>query len=107
MTENRVKEFPYFKVGQLVHHTRFDYRGVIFEVNATFKGTAEWYSQMALSKPPNDKPWYHVLVHNGMHTTYVAERNLEPDEDDSEINHPMLAEFFNEFENGKYKRFVN
>ena len=23
-------------------------------------------------------PWYHVLVHGADHTTYVAERNLEP-----------------------------
>ena len=28
-----------FSVGQLVHHRRFDYRGVIFDVDPTFQGT--------------------------------------------------------------------
>ncbi|MGB6852213.1 MAG: hemimethylated DNA-binding YccV-like domain-containing protein, partial [Thermoanaerobaculia bacterium] len=27
-----------FFVGQIVHHKKFDYRGVIFDVDATFQG---------------------------------------------------------------------
>ena len=35
-----------FFVGQIIHHIKFDYRGVIFDVDATFRGTDEWYAQM-------------------------------------------------------------
>ena len=34
-----------FSIGQLVHHRRFDYRGVIVDVDATFQGTESWYQQ--------------------------------------------------------------
>ncbi|MCS5609579.1 MAG: heat shock protein HspQ, partial [Candidatus Poribacteria bacterium] len=46
-----------FSIGQLIHHKRFDYRGVIVDVDPDFQGTEEWYSQMATSKPPKGKPW--------------------------------------------------
>ena len=68
-----------YSVGQIIHHLRFDYRGVIVDLDATFQGTEEWYLEMAKSKPPRDKPWYHVLVDQSFTMTYVAERNLEAD----------------------------
>jgi heat shock protein HspQ len=40
----------------LVHHKRFDYRGVIIDVDAEFHGTDDWYTQKASSKPPKDNP---------------------------------------------------
>ncbi len=91
-----------FALGQLVHHRRFDYRGVVFDVDPIFQGTEEWYEQMATSRPPKDKPWYHVLVDGLPQTTYVAERNLESDDDGGPIRHPMIEHFFKEFENGAY-----
>jgi heat shock protein HspQ len=33
---------------------------------------------MARSRPPKEKPWYHIQKTDGMQT-YVAERNLEND----------------------------
>ena len=47
-----------FRVGQLIQHKLFDYRGVVFDVDATFQGSAEWYETMARSRPPKDRPWY-------------------------------------------------
>ena len=47
-----------FSIGQIIHHLRFDYRGVIVDVDADFQGSEEWYREMAKSKPPRDKPWY-------------------------------------------------
>ncbi len=91
-----------FRVGQLVHHKLFDYRGVIFDVDATFEGSDEWYETMARSRPPKDKPWYHVLVHEAVHTTYVAERNLEPDFTGKPINHPAVRRFFEGLRDGIY-----
>lgn len=93
-----------FRVGQLVHHKLFDYRGVIFDVDATFQGSNEWYETMARTRPPKDEPWYHVLVHEAVHTTYVAERNLEPDLTGKPINHPAIRELFDELRDGMYLR---
>ena len=97
---NRAK----FDVGDLIHHRLFDYRGVIIDVDPNFQASEEWYETVARSRPPKDKPWYHVLVDGATHTTYVAERNLEPDERESPIEHPMLEQFFSRFENGRYVR---
>ena len=93
---------PQFYIGQLVHHRKFDYRGVIIDVDAEFAGTEEWYQQVALSRPPKDRPWYHVLVHNSNQLTYVAERHLEQDSSSDPINHPAIDVYFDGFENGVY-----
>ena len=68
------------------------------------KGTEEWYETVAKSRPPKNRPWYHVLVHGSEHSTYVAEQNLEPDYSVEPINHPMLEQFFSKFDNGRYVR---
>ena len=93
-----------FSVGELVHHRLFDYRGVIVDVDPIFQSTDEWYDTVAKSRPPKNRPWYHVLVHGSDHSTYVAERNLEPDDSVESVNHPMVEHFFAKFENGKYFR---
>lgn len=91
-----------FYPGQVVHHRLFDYRGVVTDVDPVFLGSDEWYETMAQSRPPKDKPWYHVLVHGRTHQTYVAEQNLEPDESGEPIRHPGVKEHFREFEDGRY-----
>ena len=101
----RVK--PYYKIGQLIYHKLFDYRGVILKVDDSFKLTDTWYDNMTKSKPPKDKPWYSVLVHNQTHTTYVAERNLSPDDSDKEIIHPMVPIYFTTLSNGVYSKSLN
>jgi len=91
-----------FFVGQLVYHKLFNYRGVIVDVDPVFMHTEEWYEQVAKSRPPKDQPWYHVLVHDSQHQTYVAQRNLQADGSDEPINHPELSEYFTDFIEGKY-----
>ena len=91
-----------FAVGQVVHHRLFGYRGVVIDADAFFQGSEGWYGTMAKSKPPKDRPWYHVLVDGGQHQTYVAERNLECDTEGGAIHHPEVAEHFQAFENGSY-----
>ena len=93
-----------FDIGQVVHHLRFDYRGVIVDVDASYQGTEEWYHEVARSRPPRDRPWYHVLVHEAEHTTYVAERHLELDPSSEPIEHPLLGEYFDAFQGGRYCR---
>ena len=91
-----------FSVGQLIHHQIFDYRGVIFDVDPRFMGSQVWYRQMAKTNPPRDRPWYHVLVDEYEHRTYVAERNLEADPTDAPIQHPDVATHFTGLKEGRY-----
>ena len=83
-----------FAVGQRVHHKLFDYRGVVYDVDPVFAGTEEWYQQVARSRPPRDRPWYHVIVDGASHTTYVADRHLEADPSGAPIASPLVAEVF-------------
>lgn len=93
-----------FKVGQLVHHKLFGYRGVVIDIDGSFSLSEGWYDRVARSRPPKDAPWYRVLVDGASHETYVAERNLEEDAVGTPISHPMLARFFDTFEKGHYVR---
>ena len=91
-----------YSIGDLVHHKLFDYRGVIVDIDPYFQLTDEWYDAVAKSRPPKNEPWYHVLVHEAVNSTYVAEQNLEPDPSGKKINHPMTGKLFTEFRNGRY-----
>ena len=96
-----MKEANFF-IGQIIHHRKFDYRGVIYDVDPVFSGTDEWYDTVARSRPPKDEPWYHVLVDNSQQTTYVAERNLEATESILPIHHPLINYYFENFVDGQY-----
>ena len=98
---------PDYKIGQPIKHKLFDYRGVILKVDDSFKSTEEWYNNVAKSRPPKDNPWYTVLVHNAMHTTYVAERNLDMDDSNGEVVHPMVPIYFTTLNNGIYSKTSN
>ena len=91
-----------FSIGQIIHHLKFDYRGVIIDVDASFESSEEWYEMMAKSNPPKDKPWYHVLVNKSTTTTYVAEQNLEENSSKQPILHPLVDVYFSRFEEGRY-----
>ena len=93
-----------FSIGELIHHRLFDYRGVVIDVDRSCRASDEWYELVARSRPPKNRPWYHVLVDGADHTTYVAERNLESDSSVEPIEHPLLDTFFTGFEDGRYLR---
>lgn len=91
-----------FAIGDIIHHKLFDYRGVIVDVDPRMMLPDEWYEAVARSRPPKDKPWYRVLVHDANRETYVAERNLEPDTSGTPIRHPLIDECFTDFRDGRY-----
>lgn len=96
-----------FSIGQVIVHKKFNYRGVIFDVDPKYSGTDQWYDQVAKSRPPKDRPWYHVLVDGQLMTTYVAEQHLEPDASPAPITHPLTEEYFDGFEEGTYRSYRN
>jgi heat shock protein HspQ len=91
-----------FGPGAVVVHQRFGYRGVVFDVDPRYAGSDDWYEQVARSRPPKDRPWYHVLVDGASHTTYVAERHLGHDPAPTPITHPLLERLFDRFQEGRY-----
>jgi len=93
---------PIFSIGQLVVHRRFNYRGVVVDVDASFRQSDAWYEAVALTRPPKDEPWYRLLVDNAAHETYVAQVNLEVDDSGDRIMHPLVWHYFEGFRNGSY-----
>lgn len=91
-----------FYIGQIVHHARFNYRGVVVGVDPVFSNTEEWYQQMAVTLPPKDRPWYNVLVDRTPYVTYVAERNLEQSQHTGQIDHAALGDYFKSYDGNRY-----
>ena len=90
-----------FDVGQIVVHRRYHYRGVILDGDAQCEASADWYAKNQ-TQPAREPPWYHVLVHGAMHTTYVAESNLSLDPKAERIAHPLLDRYFQSYYEGRY-----
>lgn len=94
-----------FVAGQIVDHAKFGYRGVVFRADPVFSLSQEWYEEVAKSRPPQDAPWYHVLVDGAMdelHTTYVAERHLTLSANLQQVDHPALGRYFRRFDGTRY-----
>ena len=91
-----------FHLGQIIEHKKFGYRGVIYDVDAEFSGTEDWYEQVAKSQPPKDEPWYHVLVDGSDATTYVAEQNILTADNTEEISHPLVDVYFISYSSNRY-----
>ena len=101
MSDNK-RRTPSFRVGQIVHHKRFGYRGVIVDAHTGYEGTDDLKKRVDPSHAERNRPWYQILVHNRAIETYEAESNLEADDDKAPVNHPYVPVFFNEFEDGAY-----
>ena len=96
---------PVFEFGQIVHHVRYHYRGVVVGYDQTCSAEDDWYEHQTKGKgyrPTKQQPWYHVLVDGAMHQTYVAQQNLEPSDDRRPITHPMVNQVFATFLDGRY-----
>ena len=91
-----------FHIGNLVEHKRYGYRGVVAGYDEHCRAPDSWYCRN-LTQPSRNQPWYHVLVHGGQHSTYVAEENLQPDEGRVQVVHPLTKHFFQSFAQGRYQ----
>ena len=71
-----------FRIGDVVKHRFFPFRGVIYDVDPEFANTEEWYNSIpAEIRPRKDQPFYHLYAENAetTYTAYVSEQNLLPD----------------------------
>lgn len=95
-----------FKLGQVVRHRLFPFRGVIFDVDPEFANSEEWYEAIPEDvRPPRDQPFYHLLAENDEteYIAYVSEQNLLEDRSGEPVRHPQLLELFNRTSDGEYE----
>ena len=95
-----------FKLGQIVRHRIFPFRGVVFDIDAEFNNTDEWYEAIPPDvRPRKDQPFYHLFAENAEteYIAYVSEQNLLPDTSGEPIRHPQVAETFIRDDLGGYR----
>jgi heat shock protein HspQ len=95
-----------YKLGQVVRHRVFPFRGVVFDIDPEFNNTEEWYQSIpAEVRPRKDQPFYHLFAENAEneYIAYVSEQNLLPDTSGEPVRHPQVAEVFVRDEKGSYR----
>ncbi len=94
-----------FRIGQVVRHRIYDFRGVVFDVDPVFDNTEEWWLAIPEDvRPAKDQPFYHLFAENERSTyiAYVSEQNLVPDDSGLPVSHPEIETVFADFEDGVY-----
>lgn len=95
-----------FAIGDVVRHRRYDFRGVIFDIDPVFANSEEWYQSIpAEVRPDRDQPYYHLLAENeeSSYVAYVSQQNLLGDNDSGPVDHPSVAELFEDYAEGRYR----
>ncbi|TNC71816.1 heat shock protein HspQ [Rubellimicrobium roseum] len=98
-----------YSLGQVLRHRTHPFRGVVFDVDASFSRTEDWYLAIPEdSRPRRDQPFYHLLAENaeGASIAYVSEQNLVPDTSGQPVDHPDLTDLFGPYEDGHYPLHV-
>jgi heat shock protein HspQ len=86
-----------YKIGQVVRHRVFPFRGVVFDIDPIFSNTEEWYQAIPEEiRPHKDQPFYHLFAENSetSYVAYVSEQNLLPDNSGEPVHHPQVKEAF-------------
>lgn len=94
-----------YKIGQIVRHRYYPFRGVVFDVDPQFDNTDEWYESIPQEiRPRKDQPFYHLLAENdrSSYVAYVSEQNLLPDASGGPVEHPAVTEIFGDLQDGEY-----
>ncbi len=94
-----------YRIGQVVRHRVYPFRGVVFDVDPTFDNSEDWYDAIPEDiRPSKDQPFYHLLAENdeSEYIAYVSEQNLVSDDTGEPIRHPQIEEFFDQLEDGTY-----
>ena len=95
-----------FGIGDVVKHRMFDFRGVVFDIDPVFANSEEWYEAIPEDvRPERDKPFYHLLAENddSSYVAYVSQQNLLGDSEGGPIDHPSVAQLFEDFAEGRYR----
>jgi len=94
-----------YRIGEIVRHRVYPFRGVVFDVDPVFANSDEWWLAIPEDiRPAKDQPYYHLLAENAETTyvAYVSEQNLVPDDSGGPVGHPNVDELFSGIEDGRY-----
>ena len=95
-----------FRIGEIVRHRIFEFRGVVYDVDPVFANTEEWYRSIPPSvRPRKDQPFYHLYAVNaeqGSYQAYVSEQNLLADAENGPVDHPDVKKAFGALVDGIY-----
>ena len=94
-----------FRIGQVVKHRIYPFRGVIFDVDPVFANSEEWYEAIPENvRPRKDQPFYHLLAENAesSYVAYVSQQNLVSDGPSGPVSHPGIDELFDAYRDGRY-----
>ena len=94
-----------FAIGQVVKHRIYPFRGVIFDVDAEFDNTEEWYDSIPEDiRPSKNQPFYHLFAENDEteYVAYVSEQNLLADSTGVPLRHPEIDDVFELNSDGSY-----
>jgi heat shock protein HspQ len=95
-----------YKLGAVVRHRIYPFRGVVFDIDPVFSNTEEWWQSIPEEvRPHKDQPFYHLFAENAEteYVAYVSEQNLLPDTSNEPIRHPQVAEEFVRDDSGGYR----
>ena len=95
-----------YKLGQVVKHRLFSFRGVVFDIDPVFNNTEEWWQSIPADvRPRKDQPFYHLFAENAEteYIAYVSEQNLLPDTSERPLRHPQVKEVFVRDDSGDYR----
>ena len=94
-----------FRIGQVVKHRLFSFRGVVFDIDPEFANTDEWWESIpAEIRPSKDQPFYHLFAENDdtEYVAYVSEQNLLADTTGEPVGNPNTSLIFDGFYRGHY-----
>lgn len=110
VTGERNVRLAKYRVGDVVRHRIYPFRGIVFDIDPVFNSTEEWWQSIPAEIPPSkDQPFYHLLAENDKteYIAYVSEQNLLPDTSGAPLRHPQVKDLFVQ-ENGSYRAtFLN
>ncbi|AJY48281.1 heat shock protein HspQ [Martelella endophytica] len=92
-----------FNLGDVVRHRTLPFRGVVFDVDAEYARTEEWYQSLPPEiRPDKNQPFYHLVAENDEkgYVAYVSEANLVVDTSGEPLRNPQVGEIFTLSENG-------
>ena len=99
-----------FRIGQVVRHRMFPFRGVIYDVDPQFANSEEWWAATPEKiRPRKDQPFYHLLAENeeSHYVAYVSEQNLVIDDSGEPVGHPGVDQVFTGFDGATYRPKTN
>ena len=94
-----------YSIGDVLRHRLFDFRGVVFDIDPIFANSEEWYESIPESiRPGRDQPFYHLFAESddSYYVAYVSQQNLVGDGPAGPVDHPNIAEMFDDFADGRY-----